>query len=70
MDKSPVSSAFFATSIIGFLISVTLTYTGRINYSLGFASTLVFLIMFIASFVSMTPSHKEIKELNQGSKVK
>ncbi|MBI5393551.1 hypothetical protein HZA96_06815 [Candidatus Woesearchaeota archaeon] len=60
-NKLPVTESFFVTSIIGFLISVIYTYTGWINLSFGFAFSLVFLMMFIASLIAMAPSNKELE---------
>jgi hypothetical protein len=61
-------------SIIGFIISAVYTASGRFaemfrglgenfGVSVGFSSCLVFLLMFIASVISITPSGKELKEL-------
>lgn len=51
----PLSQSFFLTSIIGFIIAAGLTVSGRIAPSWGFAFCLIFVMMFIASFVSITP---------------
>lgn len=56
----PLSQSFFLTSIFGFIISATLMYSGRINETWGFAFCLVFVMMFIASFISMTPKGKDL----------
>ena len=56
----PLSQSFFVTSILGFIISATLMIYGRINETWGFAFCMVFVMMFIASFVSITPRGKDI----------
>lgn len=48
----PLSGAFMATSIVGFLISVFYVYPR--NQPWGFTFTLFFVIMLVASLVSMT----------------
>jgi hypothetical protein len=59
-------------SIIGFMISAVYTASGKFTdifislgenfgISIGFAFCLVFLLMFIASVVSITPSSKELE---------
>jgi steroid 5-alpha reductase family enzyme len=52
--------SFFVTSIIGFIISAVLMIYGRIDATWGFAFCMVFVMMFIASFVSITPHGKDI----------
>lgn len=56
----PLPQSFFLTSIIGFLIAAGLMISGRINATWGFAFCLVFVMMFIASFVSITPRREHI----------
>jgi multisubunit Na+/H+ antiporter MnhB subunit len=48
---APLNTAFFATSIIGFLISIFYIYPKTVSW--GFAFALVFALMFIASLISM-----------------
>ena len=63
-ERSPVSGTFMIIAIVGFLISVTYTVSGRFNeifsifgpnagYTWGFLFILFFLIMFISSVASM-----------------
>lgn len=52
MDYAPLSTGFMLTSIIGFFISLLVIYP--VSASFGFAFMLVFLVLFIASVVSMT----------------
>lgn len=59
MHTLPLPQSFFLTSILGFLIASILTLSGRISLSWGFAFCLVFVMMFIASFVSITPSGRD-----------
>ncbi len=56
----PLPQSFFLTSILGFLIASILTLSGRISLSWGFAFCLVFVMMFIASFVSITPIGEDV----------
>lgn len=56
----PLPQSFFITSILGFIISATLMMYGRISETWGFAFCMVFVMMFIASFVSITPRGKDI----------
>lgn len=65
MHRVILSQSLLFTSIIGFLISSIFTYSGRINMSLGFAMCLVFVMMFIASVVTMTPSGKDLESLDK-----
>jgi len=48
---APLSKSFFVTSIIGFLISVLFVWDAYPSY--GFAFAFVFLMMFVASLISM-----------------
>lgn len=57
---APLPQSILLTGIIGIIISSIFTYSGRISLSWGFAFMLVFIIMIIASFVSMTPSFDEV----------
>ena len=65
-NRVPLSGGFMITGIIGFVISVTYTFSGQFNewfawsgenagYTWGFLFMLFFLIIFIASIVSITP---------------
>lgn len=56
----PLSQSFFLTSILGLVISAVLTVYGRINPTWGFTFCLVFVMMFIASFISITPHGKDL----------
>lgn len=56
----PLSQSFFMTSILGLVISAVLTVYGRISLTWGFTFCLVFVMMFIASFVSITPHGKDL----------
>jgi hypothetical protein len=51
----PVSGAFMLTSMLGFLVVTTYTLYGRISLTWGFTFDLIFIIMFIASVISITP---------------
>ena len=65
-DRIPLSSTLTLVAILGFLISATFTISGRFNQwfgwagenagtTWGFTFTLFFLILLIASFVSIAP---------------
>jgi Flp pilus assembly protein TadB len=51
----PLPQSFFVTSILGFIIAATLMAYGTLTETWGFAFCLVFVMMFIASFVSIHP---------------
>ena len=51
MAKVPFTSGFMLTSILGFLISVL--FVMKISLTWGFTFALVFVILFVASVVSM-----------------
>jgi len=61
----PLSGTFMITSILGFLIVTIYTTYGRINLTWGFTLDLIFVIMFIASVISITPTYPT--ELNKKS---
>ncbi|MBN2052533.1 hypothetical protein JW756_03445 [Candidatus Woesearchaeota archaeon] len=48
----PLTSGFMLTSILGFLISIL--FVMKLSVTWGFTFALVFLIMFIASIISMS----------------
>ena len=56
----PLPQSFFLTSILGLIISAALTISGKLSPSWGFSFCLVFVMMFIASFVSITPRGKDL----------
>ena len=58
---APLPQSVMLTGMMGFIISAIFTYSGRIGLSWGFAFMLVFLIMIIASIVSITPSMDDFK---------
>ena len=49
---APISGGYMATSLLGMLISITYVYKQSADW--GTAFTLIFIIMFVASVVSMT----------------
>lgn len=51
-NAAPLSSTFVIASILGFIVSVF--YVTRISVKFGAAFSLVFLMMFLASFISMS----------------
>ena len=51
-QAAPLKGSFMATAMLGFLISAYWVYPQSFNYGLTFM--LVFTLMFIASFISMT----------------
>ena len=48
---APLSGGFMITSIVGFFVSAI--YIANFSLNWGFALSVVFVIMFIASFISM-----------------
>ncbi len=58
---APIPQSVMLTGIMGFLLSGIFTYSGTIGLSWGFAFMLVFLVMIIASFVSITPGYEDFK---------
>ncbi len=52
---APLSGAFMLTSMLGFLLTTVYTISGRVDLTWGFTFDLIFVIMFIASVVSITP---------------
>lgn len=73
MQKAVLPPSMMVISIIGFIISAVYTASGSINdvfppswgenfgISLGFAFCLVFVLMFVASVISMTPTDEELR---------
>ena len=73
MERAMLPPSMMVTGIIGFIISAIYTAGGsftelfdntlgwgeNFGVSIGFAFCLVFLLIIIASFVSMTPTDKE-----------
>lgn len=49
---APLSSTFMLTAMVGFLISVI--YIPKLSLDWAFAFSLIFLLMFISSMISMT----------------
>ena len=49
---APLSNTFMITSILGFLLTVI--YYDNIGPTWGFTFALIFIVMFIASLISMT----------------
>lgn len=54
----PLPQSFFITSILGLIIAAFLTLSGKLNPTWGFAFCLVFVMMFIASFVTIHPKEE------------
>jgi len=48
----PLKGSFMATAMLGFLISANWVYPQSLNYGISFM--IIFTLMFIASFVSLT----------------
>ncbi len=63
MKYAHLSAGFMLTSIIGFFVSTFFIW--KISLSWGFTFTLFFLIMFIASIISMTKADFSNKEYQQ-----
>jgi len=52
IQVAPLPSSFMATSIVGYIISLLIVYPRWPDF--GFAFALVFMMMFVASVISMT----------------
>jgi len=60
---APLSSGFMLVSMIGFMISVVYTSFGKLDPTWGFTLGFFFVLMFVASMISMT--HAPIEALIQ-----
>jgi len=70
----PLPGTFMLMSIIGLFISIVYTLSGKFNlwfawsnvsgYGWGMSFILVFLFMFIAAMISITPRGEDIKDLD------
>jgi hypothetical protein len=56
---APLSGGFMITSIVGFLVSAQYVYSR--NATWGFTLSLFFVLMFIASLISMTYAPAEVQ---------
>lgn len=63
MKYAHLSAGFMLTSIIGFLISIFFVW--QYSLSWGFTFALFFLIMFVASMISMTKADFTESEVQQ-----
>lgn len=52
---APLPGTFMLMAMFGFIISTVYTVSGRLDLSYGFAFSFVFVIMFIAAVLSITP---------------
>ncbi len=52
---APLSGGFTLTGLLGFIVVSIYTLYGRLDATWGFAFMLVFLSMFIASMISISP---------------
>jgi len=55
LKMAPLPGTFMLTGMLGFIISAIYTASGRVNATWGFAFSMVFFLMFIASMLSMMP---------------
>lgn len=62
---APLSGGFTLTGLLGFIVVSVYTIYGRLDATWGFTFILIFLSMFIASMISITP--KFPKELYRKS---
>ena len=62
INIAPLSGGYMLTSIVGFLISAFYIFPN--SYKWGFTFVLFFVLMFVASLISMTyaPSEWPLKE--------
>ena len=52
----PLSGSFMLTGLLGFIVVSIYTFYGRLNPTWGVTFSIVFLTMFIASVISITPT--------------
>ena len=64
MKVSYLDGSFLATSILGFLISVWFI-TPNLSLKWGFTLTLFFILMFIASIISVTHAEPEVTGIDK-----
>ncbi|MBI2575224.1 hypothetical protein HYV82_05055 [Candidatus Woesearchaeota archaeon] len=55
MRRVPLPRTFMITAMIGLMIVIVYTASGKIDLKWGVASGIVFALMFIASVLSITP---------------
>ncbi len=60
---APLDSAFMATSIIGFFVSIWFVMR-FLSFSWGFAFATLFVLMFLASLISMTRADVETNHID------
>ena len=67
LRKYPLPGTFLVSGLIGFVVSVIYTASGRferwfgdMGLSLGVAFMIVFMLMFIAALFSIAPSSREL----------
>lgn len=60
---APLSGGFMLTGLLGFIVVSIYTLSGRLDATWGFTFILIFLSMFIASVISITPAFP--KELDK-----
>ena len=71
MNFGPLPSSFFLASILGAIITIFYWHKGSLADSWGTSFLLLFIIMFIASFVSMSRADVDaLLELDQHNKAK
>ena len=55
----PLPATFSLTGLMGFIITTVFTVSGRVPLSWGVAFDIVFILMFTASMISITPRFSE-----------
>ena len=55
----PLPATFSLIGLMGFIITTVFTVSGRVPLSYGVAFDIVFVVMFISSMISITPSFSE-----------
>ena len=68
ISKYPLPGTFMVSGLVGFVISVIYTASGRfelwfgdLGLSLGVAFMIVFMVMFIAALFSITPGSEDLQ---------
>ncbi len=57
---APLPASFTLIGLLGFVITAVYTGFGKLPLPYGFAFSLIFVLMFIASVISITPRSKEL----------
>jgi len=62
MKRIALDASFMLAGIIGTIASILYTINGTLDHTWGFTFIIFFLIIFIASVVSITPRFEEYRD--------